>query len=451
MQTKINQTPLLKLIVQMSLPAMLSMLISALYNVVDSIFVAQLGEYALTAVSLAFPIQSLIIAVAVGTGVGLSSFISRCLGQKEYKNASIAANHAIFLGLAIGLVFALVGVFLTKPFFRMFTSDPLIIENGCSYTYIVTIFSFGVTTQLNIEKVIQSAGDMISSMLIVLLGAITNIILDPIFIFGYFGVPAMGVAGAAIATVIGQIASMVLALVFLYKKKYSGLTITRPYLRPDFKILKRVFSVGVPAIVMQSLSSALVLLMNWMLILFSPTAVTVMGIYFKLQMFVFMPVFGISQGVRPIMGYLHGANDMVRLKKALKNATQLALGIMLTGTVVFCLFAPLLMQPFNPTPEMQKIGVDALRIISVSFVFAGANLMISTYFQSCGYGKSSLVVSLMRELVFIIPLAYLLGQVWGLSGIWLSFALAEGLCLVVALWLYRFMTRKKPDVSLQDG
>lgn len=431
-----TQTPIGKLIIKMALPAMVSMLISALYNVVDSIFVAQIGEGALAAVSLAFPIQSLIVAVGVGAGVGLSSFVSRQIGAKNTEKASAAANHAVMIGLAVGLFFAVAGIFLIKPFFSLFTQDAQIFQDGCIYSYIVTIFSFGIAVQLNVEKAIQGTGNMIAPMFIVLLGAVINIILDPILIFGYFGVPAMGVAGAAIATVIGQISSMVLSLVLFYRNDY-GLAVKSPFFKPDFKILKQIFSVGVPAIFMQSLSSILILLLNIILSLHSQTAVAVMGIYFKLQLFVFMPVFGITQGVRPVMGYFFGSANKQKLLETLKKASVMTTVIMVLGTTIFIVFAPFLMKAFNPTPEMSVMGISALRIISLSFVFAGGNLMLSTLFQSCGYGKRSLLISAMREIIFIVIPAFLLSRIYDLNGVWISFLIAEMACLVVAYLLYK--------------
>lgn len=441
MHKKMTQTPITKLIIKMALPAMISMLISALYNVVDSIFVAQIGEGALTAVSLAFPIQSLIVAVGVGTGVGLSTFVSRQIGAGKTEKASVAANHAVMIGLSVGVVFAVFGSFLIKPFFSLFTEDAQIFQDGCTYSYIVAIFSFGIAVQLNVEKAIQATGNMISPMLIVLLGAVINIILDPIFIFGYFGIPAMGVAGAAIATVIGQMSSMILSLILFYKNDY-GLVTRFPFFKPDFNILKQIFSVGVPAIVMQALSSILVILLNAILSKHSQTSVAVLGIYFKLQLFVFMPVFGITQGVRPVMGFFFGAGNKEKLQETLKKASIMTTGIMALGTVIFIVFAPFLMKAFKPTPEMSDMGINALRIISVSFIFAGGSLMLSTLFQSCGDGKRSLLISAMREIVFIVPFALLLSKIFDLNGVWIAFPLAEMACLIVGYPMYKIFFKK---------
>ena len=430
MEDRTKNTPLMKLIIQMSVPAVFSLLISALYNFIDSIFVAQLGEYALTAVSLAFPIQTLIIAVGVGTGTGLGTMISIKLGEKDKDYANEIANYTITIGIIIGLIFAFLGAFFAKPFFNLFTDDPLVFQSGVEYTMIITIFSMASAIQLMIEKTIQATGDMILPMFIVLIGAITNIILDPILIFGYFGAPALGVKGAAIATVTGQFLAMSLGLFFFYKKDH-GLAIGRPIFKLKRDKMKNIMSVGFPAIMMQALSSALIFILNAVVAIYSETAVSVLGIYFKLQQFIYMPIFGISQGVRPIKSFFFGAQEKWKLKDTFKKANILTGTIMLIGSSIFIIFAPQIIKVFNPSVEMLEMGVQALRIISTSFLFAGINIMYSTLFQSIGEGRLGFTVSFLREFLIIVPLALVFGRFFGLIGIWFSFLIAETITLLL--------------------
>jgi len=381
MEKRTQNTPNMKLIIQMSLPAIFSMLISALYNIVDSIFVAQLGEYALAAVSLVFPIQTLIIAVGVGTGVGLSTLLAIKLGEKDQAYATEIANYTVTLGVIIGLLFALFGLLFNEPFFRLFTSDPQVYESGVAYANIITLFSAAQATQLLVEKTFQGTGDMMTPMITVLIGSITNIILDPILIFGLLGAPALGVKGAAIATVIGQVLSMTISLVLFYRKDI-GLKIQKPVLKLDADKLKGIMSVGFPAILKQGLASVLVFILNAVVSLYSDIGMLVLGIYFRLQQFVFMPVHGISQGVRPIQAYFFGAHEEADLKDTFKKANVLTRMIMLSGTLIFIGFAPQILRTFNPSTETFRVGVQALRIISTSFLFAGRNMMYATFFLS---------------------------------------------------------------------
>lgn len=434
MEKRTQNTSNMKLIIQMSVPAIFSMLISALYNIIDSIFVAQLGEYALAAVSLVLPIQTLIIAVGVGTGVGLSTLIAIKLGEKDYDYATEIANYTITLGVIIGLMFALFGFFFNEPFFRLFTSDPQIYQNGVVYANIITFFSVAQATQLLVEKTFQGTGDMITPMTTVLIGAITNIILDPILIFGLLGAPALGVKGAAIATVIGQVFSLTISLILFFRKDI-GLKIQKPILKLELHKLKGIMSVGFPAILKQGLASVLVFILNGIVSLYSEVAVLVLGVYFRLQQFVFMPVHGISQGVRPIQAFFFGAQKEADLKDTFKKANVLTRIITLLGTILFIVFAPQILRAFNPSEEMFNVGIQALRIISTSFLFAGRNMMYSTFFLSINQGKTSFYISFLRELSIIILLALVLGYFFGLTGVWPSFPIAE----IVTVLIIRFV------------
>lgn len=433
-ENKMGTMPVFKLIVSMSLPAMLSMMVQALYNVVDSFFVAKISENALTAVSLAFPIQTLLIAVGVGTAVGINSLVSRRLGEKRQDEADSAATHGILLGVFNWILFAVIGIFFSRLFFQSFTQNQEVITMGTQYMSIVCIVSFGVFIEINIEKTLQATGNMIYPMVSQLIGAVTNIILDPIFIFGLFGVPKMGVAGAAIATVIGQVFAM-LFLIFIIVKKDHDIKIDFNNFKFDWGIAKNIYSVGFPSIIMQSIGSAMVVGMNAILIGFTETAVALFGVYFKLQSFVFMPVFGLTQGIMPIIGYNYGARKRTRLLSAIKIGLVIAIGIMAFGTVMFWTIPGRLLSIFNASQTMLKIGVPALQIISICFVPAALGIMFSTVFQSVGNGFSSLIVSVLRQLVVLLPAAYLLSKI-GLTPVWYAFPIAEIASLTASIVIF---------------
>ena len=440
---KMGEAPMLKLIISMSLPAMFSMLIQALYNIVDSMFVAQLGEDALTAVSLAFPIQMLLISVGVGTGVGINSLVARRLGEQHKADADAAATHGLLLCAAMWVVFAVLGALFTRPFIGLFTNDQNILDMGSDYLWVVTVFSFGVFLELSVEKTLQATGNMIFPMLFQLTGAILNIILDPIFIFGLLGVPAFGVKGAAIATVIGQIGAMAFALCILFFQKHD-VHITFRRFRWNWRIVRDIYAVGVPSIIMQSIGSFLVMGLNAILARFA-SAVAVLGIYYKLQSFVFMPVFGLTQGVLPIMGYNYGARNKQRLLHALKIGTVIAVGIMVLGTLLFWLGTDRLLALFQATPEaapaMYTTGVDALHLISLSFIPAALGILFSTLFQATGFGTRSLIVSVLRQLVVILPCAWAFSHI-SVHAVWYAFPLAEVVSFAVSILLFWTLYRK---------
>lgn len=432
-ENKMGSAPVLKLILSMSLPAMFSMLIQSLYNIVDSIFVAKIGQDALTAVTLASPIQMLLIAVAVGTAIGINSVVSRRLGEKKVKEASKAATHGLFLAIISGVVFAILGIFFTRPFFEAFTNDQAVIQMGCDYIYVITIFSFGLFLQINIEKTLQATGNMIYPMLFQLSGAITNIILDPIFIFGWLGLPAMGVRGAAIATVSGQIVAMIFSMIIIHVKSHDVHMSIRGF-KFEWSTIKDIYSVGIPSIVMQAISFIIITAMNAILISFSNTAVNVFGAYSRIQSFIFMPVFGLTHGLMPIMGYNFGARKRERLVSALKIGCIIALIIMAIGVVIFMTIPDKLLMLFEADAEMLSIGTVAFRLLSLSFPPAAIGIIMSTLFQGIGIGTKSLIISVLRQLVFLIPAAYLLKGI-GLNYVWLSFPIAEAGALIIAIIL----------------
>lgn len=445
-ENKMGTQPMLKLLLTMSLPSMFSMIIQSLYNIVDSIFVAQISEDALTAVSLAYPMQMLIISVAVGTGVGLNSLISRRLGEGKIKDANNAATHGLLLGVLNSVVFIILGMLVIEPFFAAYTDNPEIHQMGVDYLSVVMFFSFGVFIELVIEKTLQATGNMVFPMLFMLTGAIINIILDPIFIFGLGFIPAMGVKGAAIATVIGQICSMIFSIIVLFCMKHP-IKVSFKKFKLKWEVIKHIYAVGIPSIVMQSIGSVMVLGMNAILVTFSDTAVSVLGVYFKLQSFVFMPVFGLNHGLMPVMGYNFGARNKKRLLEAVKYGCFIAAVIMLCGTLLFWLMPEQLLSLFNANENMTNIGVNALRTISINFLPATIGIIFTTFFQAVGKGVRSLLISVMRQLLVLLPVAYALSSI-NLESVWFAFPIAEAVALVTAIIF--FVQLLKTDIRKLD-
>ncbi len=435
-ENKMGYMPMGKLLVGMAWPIMLSMLVQALYNVVDSIYVSRLGENGLTALSLAFPVQNLIIAVGVGTAVGVNSLLSRKLGERRYDDANAVAENGLLLAVLSWLIFLVFGLFFTRTFFMSFTSNTEIIEMGTQYLSICTILSIGIFVSVVTERIMQATGKTIYTMFTQGSGAIINIVLDPILIFGLLGFPAMGIAGAAIATVIGQLFGMLLSL-YLNAKFNKEIHIRLKGFRPNGRIIGEIYAVGVPGIVMQSISSVMTVGLNKILIDFTETAVAVFGVYFKLQSFVFMPVFGLTNALVPIVGYNYGAGNRERIVKAIKLAGCYAFGIMTVGAAIFFLFPDKLLLMFDASPDMLEIGIPALRTICISFMGASIGITLSSAFQAMGKGIYSLSMSACRQLVVILPVAWILGKLWGLSAVWFAFLIAEVASLALALILYR--------------
>ena len=422
---KMGSMPVGKLLFNMAWPAILSMTINSLYNIVDSIFVAQISEDALTAVSIVTPVQMLIIALSVGSGVGINSLIARRLGAHRQDEADKAASTGIFIGILNYLVFLCIGLFLTKGFVANY-ADPgtYIYDAGCQYLSIVCIGSVFINIQIVIEKILQSTGNMVGPMACSLTGAAVNIILDPILIFGWFGLPEMGVAGAATATVIGQIAGLIVGITIMLKGEHL-VDVKLKGFKIDWKIVADIYKVGLPSIVMQSIASVMTIGYNAILVAYSTTAVAVLGIYFKIQSFVFMPVFGLTQGAMPIMGYNFGARDRKRLMDTYKAALKFAVLVMGLGLILFQTAPNHLLSMFDASPEMFEIGVPALRIISICFLPAAFGIITGTVFQATGHGVYSLFVSIIRQLIGILPLAYILIRIGGVTLSWASFPLAE--------------------------
>lgn len=447
---KMGEMPVGRLILSMSWPAILSMWMQAFYNVVDSFFVSRIGEQALAAVTYVFPIQMLIISVGVGTGVGINSLIARRLGAQRYEEADLAASHGYRLSFFNWIFFALIGIFLAGPIMHLMSDTPYIVESGTAYLKIVTIGSLFVMVQIASEKILQATGNMIVPMLCGIVGACTNIIFDPILIFGIGPFPKMGVIGAAIATVFGQMLSMCLGQYLLFKGNHTVHVKLRGW-KMQGRIIKDIYAVGGPAILMQSIMSVMQFGMNLILGALSETAVAVMGVYGRIQSFIFMPVLGLNQGVLPIMGFNYGARNRKRFMETFRKGFLIAFLIMAVGLLIFQLFPQQLLAIFNAqgSQEMYDIGIPALRIISICFLPAAFGIMTSSVFQSSGHGFLSLWGSLLRQLVGILPLAWILARVGGLTLVWWAFPLAEVIgMLYFAMALKRLYRR---EISVLDA
>ena len=440
-ENKMGTMPVNKLLVTMSLPMVISMIVQALYNIVDSIFVSRLSEDALTAVSMAFPMQNLMISVAVGTGVGINAMLSRALGEKKFEAANKTAENGIFIEVLGYVLFFLIGIFVTKPFFLAQAGAGDIANMGIEYTRICLLMSFGIFMQIGFERILQSTGRTIFTMITQSTGAIINIILDPILIFGLFGMPKMGVAGAAIATVTGQICAAILAITFNLTKN-PDVHISFKGFKPQIIFVKNILSVGIPSIIMSSVGSAMTFGMNKILITFSSTAVAVFGVYFKLNSFVFMPVFGLNNGMVPIVSYNYGAQNKKRLTKTIKLAIMYAVCIMFIGIMLFQFIPDVLLRLFDASDHMLEIGIPALRVISLSFAFAGICIVISSSLQALGHGFLSMMISITRQLIILLPSAYILAKFGGIHAVWWSFNIAEIASLTLSLLFFKHMYNK---------
>ncbi len=438
---KMGTMPIGSLLLSMAWPPTLSMSINALYNIVDSVFVAMLSEGALTAVSLVMPLQMLMVALGVGTGVGVNSLIARRLGEQRVNEASLAASIGIRLSFVNYFVVALIGIFLSSAFIGAFTSDESVFFDATTYLKIITIGSFFFMLQLSMEKIIQSTGQMVLSMIVTITGALVNLILDPILIFGLAGAPKLGIAGAAIATVIGQAASASVAL-FICLKKISSIHIKLLGFNVDRKTISDIYNVGLPSMVMMSINSIMVLGYNAILAAHA-TAIAVLGIYFKLQSIILMPVFGVNQAAMPILGYNFGARNKARFMETYRKALGASVVIMIIGMAAFQIFPRELLMIFSASDNMYKIGIPALRIISLCFIPAAFGIMRSTVFQATGNGIYSLIASVVRQLIGILPIAYILMQIDGVTLSWYSFPIAEIMGFVLSTILFRKLYNTK--------
>lgn len=435
-ENKMGVMPMGRLILSMSVPMILSMLVQALYNVVDSMFVARYSQDALAALSYAFPAQNLMIGTATGTGVGVNALLSKSLGEKNFDKANKTAANGILLAMFGSVLFFLFGLFFAEPFITFQTKTPSIIAEGRTYLSIVTMLSFGIFGEIMFERLMQSTGKTIYTMFTQGIGAIINIILDPIMIFGLLGCPQMGVAGAAYATVIGQIVAFVLGIVFNHKYNPEVRLYAKNF-KPDFGIIGRIYAVGIPSIIMVGIGSVMTTAMNKILNGFSDVAASVFGVYFKLQSFAFMPVFGLNNGVIPVIAYNYGAQKRKRMLHAVRLGCIIATCFMAVGILLMQCIPAELFALFDASEEMLAIGVPALRIISISFVFAGVCIALSSVFQALGKGIYSMCISFARQLVVLVPAAYLLSLSGNVNAVWWSYPIAEIASITVSLLLFR--------------
>ena len=436
-ENKMGVMPVKRLIINMSLPMMASMLVQALYNIVDSIFVSQISETALTAVTLAFPMQNLMIAVGSGTGVGINALLSRSLGEKRFDRSDNAANTGIAVIFLSYLVFALIGFFFARSFVSLQTPNEEVRELGATYLRICCTMSVGIFFQMTFERLLQSTGRTVYSMISQLTGAVINIIFDPILIFGLFGLPKLGVAGAAYATVLGQMVAAVIGLVLNVRKNEEIHLSIRSILHPDGWTVRRIYAVAIPSIAMISIGSVMTFLMNLILQPFTETAQAVFGAYFKLQSFFFMPVFGLNNGLIPVLAYNYGAKKKKRITESLSFAMKLAVGIMLVGMLILEIFPTQLLGLFDASENMLVIGVPALRIIGLTLPIAGLCIALGSVFQAFSRSMNSLIVSVGRQLVVLIPVAYLLSKTGNVANVWWAFPVAECASLMISLVLFK--------------
>ena len=430
-ENKMGTQPVFRLLVTMALPMIASMLVQALYNIVDSIYVSRISENALTAVSLAFPIQNLMIAVGTGTGVGVSALLSRALGEKNQKEANRLGEHGCFLAVLSYLLFLVIGLCGSRVFFAVQTDIPEIVEGGARYMFIVTVFSFGLFAQLNLEKLMQSTGRTLLSMYTQGIGALLNIILDPIFIFTF----DMGIAGAAVATVVGQIIAALIGI-WLNARFNREIQLNLRRFRPHMATIKRIYSIGFPSIIMASIGSVMTFCMNKILIAFTETAATVFGAYFKLQSFIFMPNFGVSNSMVPILSYNYGARNRKRMMAVIRYTAYIAMGFMLFGVILMQLIPGQLLMMFNASEHMLSIGIPALRIISLHFPIAAFCITISSALQALGRGFRSMIISIARQLLVLLPAAWLLARTGVLDAVWFAFPIAEVASLVCCVFFF---------------
>lgn len=432
---RLGTEPILSLLFKLSVPSIISMFIQALYSVIDSIWVAKISKEAFASLQLVFPIQLILIAIAVGTGIGTSSLISRLLGQSKNDRASNVAEHVILLSILYGLVIGLLGMIFSKDLMHLFTNDSILIDYGTRYIRIILIGSMAMFIPMIANNILRGEGNSIVPMIAMLIGSVINIVLDPILIFGIGPFPELGIEGAAIATVISRLLSGIFILWILIFGNNS-IKINMRKFKYDISIIRNVYAVGIPAMIMQFLASFMIMGLNKILGQYDTDAIAAMGVYFRLQTFVFMPVFGLNQGYMPIIGYNYGHNNPERMKKTIKLGFIVAFSFTTFGFLIFQLFSTQLVTIFNDSPNLVNIGTRALRVISLAFPLIGPAIIGSTTFQALGKGMPSLILSFSRQIILLLPLAFILAKVGGLDTIWYSFPISEVIAgVVLVFWL----------------
>lgn len=442
-ENKLGTMSIPKLLFQVSFPIVVSMFIQSMYNLVDSYYIGKINEDAFTAISIAFPIQNIMIGIAVGTGVGMNSLISRYLGEKNYEKSNRTAETGLALAIIYGIILLILSRFLPRPFLSAQTTDENIIAYGIEYLQIVMGFSMGVFIQIFLERTLQSTGRSIFTMLTQLIGAVLNIILDPIFIFGYFGLPAMGVKGAAIATVMGQIIGALFGCFFEYKFN-EEITIKKPVL--DLDIVKGIYVVGVPSMITITIQSFTIYVLNKMLSEISTSAIAALGAYFKVQSFVFMPIFGVNNGLVPIVAYNYGAKNKERIIKAIKLAFITVTFMMIFVSVIIMIFPREILGIFSAGDKMLEIGIPMLRICALSYIFAGISIVGTAVFQAFGNGILTLFDSILRQIIVLLPVAYIAVKFFTVNEIWWGYVIAEFASTLFVIYLMNTFVRKKLEL-----
>lgn len=442
-ENKLGTMSIPKLLFQVSFPIVVSMFIQSMYNLVDSYYIGKINEEAFTAISIAFPIQNIMIGIAVGTGVGMNSLISRYLGEKNYEKSNRTAETGLALAIIYGIILLILSRFLPRPFLSAQTTNENIIAYGIDYLQIVMGLSIGVFTQIFLERTLQSTGRSIFTMLTQLIGAVLNIILDPIFIFGYFGLPAMGVKGAAIATVTGQIIGALFGSFFEYKFN-KEITIKKPVL--DLDIVKGIYVVGVPSMITITIQSFTIYVLNKMLSEISTSAIAALGAYFKVQSFVFMPIFGVNNGLVPIVAYNYGAKNKDRIIKTIKLAFITVTFMMIFVSAIIIIFPRELLGIFSASGKMLEIGIPMLRICALSYVFAGISIVGTAVFQAFGNGILTLFDSILRQIIVLLPVAYIAIKIFTVNEIWWGYVIAEFASTLFVIYLMNTFVRKKLEL-----
>ena len=441
-ENKMGTEPIGRLLFSVSFPIIISMLIQALYNMVDSYYIGKISEEAFTAVSIAFPLQNIIVGIGVGTGVGMNSLLSRSLGEKNFDKANLSAENGIFLSILYGLFLLILAFILPKFYYESQNVSEIIVEYGIEYLSIIMAFSIGVFVQINCERLLQSTGRSMLTMLTQGIGALINIILDPIFIFGYYGLPAMGVKGAAIATVLGQIIGALFGIFFNFKYNKD---IQIKTIRPRLKIIKNIYEVGLPSIIMISVTSTTIYFLNKILSVYSASAIAALGAYYKIQSFIFLPIFGLTNGMVPIIAYNYGAEFKGRILETIKLGFICGILMMLIGTAILLIFPEQLLDIFSASDAMKEVGITMLRIISLCFIFAGISIMGGSVFQALGNGLLTLIDAVIRNIIIILPYTYIVSRIAPIEYVWWSYLLSETSSIIFVSYFMKNFAMKKID------
>lgn len=441
-ENKMGTEPIGRLLFSVSFPIIISMLIQALYNMVDSYYIGKISEEAFTAVSIAFPLQNIIVGIGVGTGVGMNSLLSRSLGEKNFDKANLSAENGIFLSIIYGLSLLILAFILPKFYYESQNVSEIIVEYGIEYLSIIMAFSIGVFVQINCERLLQSTGRSMLTMLTQGIGALINIILDPIFIFGYYGLPAMRVRGAAIATVLGQIIGALFGIFFNFKYNKD---IQIKTIRPRFKIIKNIYKVGLPSIIMISVTSTTIYFLNKILSVYSASAIAALGAYYKIQSFIFLPIFGLTNGLVPIIAYNYGAEFKGRILETIKLGFICGILMMLIGTAILLIFPEQLLDIFSASDAMKEVGITMLRIISLCFIFAGISIMGGSVFQALGNGLLTLIDAVIRNIIIILPYTYIVSRIAPIEYVWWSYLLSETSSIIFVSYFMKNFAMKKID------